>query len=467
MTTPMTPEVDKEARRREREAAREEKRKEKEAEKERRQREREVEKERRKINADMAREKKAHERAEAAAFNNANRSRVDKSAAAPEMIVRLPMTLPQATKEITEGLLGEIKSRSEMWKSPLLDNVVTWRRKVTAEYKPDLGHWVPVPERLEDEKQAMAVFRAEDLVKLILAAQDPEIKQQMGGYDLESHLRAMKRTFARHTITYLVEGLHAWKSKNRTMRNRQFAEAVRNAGGSGGAASTPAGAAAAAAALNRARQSGQPDEPAAAVAAARPSHRLGRRGQQRPPQHLDEAVVDDAMLELQMGFDDDSDDDDDGDDNDDNDGGDDRPRTRVMVHETQSSLDTARWIKIFTEQIATGRYRRLKDELYAASASFCMDSGQIATGDGGGETFVLMLQQIARVTEPVALGVAARYATLPKLVRGFRDEGPLALEACLKSRNRNGALSDRAVGPALSRRIYKVLMGTDEASTDV
>ncbi|EPE07098.1 ercc4 domain-containing protein [Ophiostoma piceae UAMH 11346] len=466
LTTPATPDADKEARRREREATREEKRKEKEAEKERRQREREVEKERRKINADMAREKKAYERAEAAAFNNANRSRVDKSAAAPEMIVRLPMTLPQATKEITEGLLGEIKSNSEMWKSPLLDNVVTWRRKVTAEYKPDLGHWVPVQERIEDEKHAMAVFRAEDLVKLILAAQDPEVKQQMSGYDLESHLRAMKRTFSRHTIIYLVEGLHAWKSKNRTIRNRQFAEAVRNAGGStttnGSTASTPAGAAALAA-LNRSRQSGQPDEPVAA--AARPSHRLGRRGQQRPPQHLDEAVVDDAMLELQMGFDDDDDDDDY--DNGDGDGGNDRPKTRIMVHETQSSLDTARWIKIFTEQIATGRYRRLKEELYAASASFCMDSGQIATGDGGSETYVLMLQQIARVTEPVALGVAARYGTLPKLVRGFRDEGPLALEACLKSRNRNGALSDRTVGQALSRRIYKVLMGTDEASTDV
>lgn len=36
-----------------------------------------------------------------------------------------------------------------------------------------------------------------------------------------------------------------------------------------------------------------------------------------------------------------------------------------------------------------------------------------------------------------------------------------------KSANRNGAVSDRKIGPAISRRLYKVFMELDPASTDV
>ena len=36
-----------------------------------------------------------------------------------------------------------------------------------------------------------------------------------------------------------------------------------------------------------------------------------------------------------------------------------------------------------------------------------------------------------------------------------------------KSANRNGALTDRRMGPAISRRLYKVFTELDAASTDV
>ena len=36
-----------------------------------------------------------------------------------------------------------------------------------------------------------------------------------------------------------------------------------------------------------------------------------------------------------------------------------------------------------------------------------------------------------------------------------------------KSANRNGALTDRKIGPAISRRLYKVFMESDAGSTDV
>ncbi|EFX06470.1 alpha-mannosyltransferase [Grosmannia clavigera kw1407] len=406
----------KEDRRKEREADQEQRRREKEAEKEKKQREKEVERERKRIAAQIAKEKKADERAAATAFNEANKARTDKSIAAPEMVIRLPSTLPQATREVLEPMLTEIKVEFEAWTSPTDSMVLTWRRKVTAEYRADLGHWVPVPLRINDEKYAVVILRGEELVKLILA-QDPEGRRRID--DLGGHVRTMRRHFPEHTILYVVEGLAAWKSKNMSIRNRQFVEAVRGAGGEGrGEAGDGSG-------------------------GSRGTKRTGRgRAVAGAAQHVDETVVEDALMALQVEHD-------------------------VLVHESGQALDTARWIRAFTEQIATGRYRQQKEQEYAAAASFCMDAGQIATGDGGAETYALMLQQIARVTEPVALGVVARFDSVPKLVRGLAAEGPLALEACLKSRNRNGALSDRTIGPALSRRIYKVFMGEDEASTEI
>ncbi|OAA57514.1 alpha-mannosyltransferase [Niveomyces insectorum RCEF 264] len=443
-----------------REAEKEARRREKEAERARRQQQKEVDKERRRIAMDMAKEKKTAERAAAAAFNDANKSRVDKAVAAPEMIVRLPATLPQATREVTETLLGAIKAESQPWTSPV-GNVVTWRRKVTAEYDAALGHWVPVAQRVVDERHALVVLRGDELVQLIVAADDDPMSADVAqtplpppppldgrGGGLDGHVRTMQQHFPGHTLLYLVEGLNAWKSKNRSIRNRQFAAAVRNAGGAAAIAGTGA--------ANTA-DGGDDAETTTAAAATRPSDRLGQRGRnnnnssndhrrtkpRNKPQAVDEARVDDALLALQVAHE------------------------GVLVHETASALDTARWIKIFTEQLATAPYRQQTEARYAAAAAFCMDRGQIASGDGAAETYALMLQQIGRVTEPVAQGIAARFPTVPKLVRGLAAEGPLALEACLRTRNRHGELSDRTVGPALSRRIYNVFMGQDERSTDV
>ncbi|CAK7274408.1 hypothetical protein SEPCBS119000_006154 [Sporothrix epigloea] len=403
--------------------------KDKEVERERRAREKEVDKERRKIASDQAKDKKAKERAETVAFNNANKSRVDKAVAAPEMIVRLPASMSEATRDVIESMLTDADISHETWSSIPLPNVVTWQRKVSNEYLPDLGHWVPVPTRIVDEAYALVILRSEDFVNLVVAGQDddPDAHHAAGGHNLTSHVAAMKNTFAGNTIVYLLEGLQAWRNKKRITRNRQFVAAVQRNG-------------------NEATSSTERQE-----GPIRPSQRLGRRGQKQAPPDIDEALVDESLLDLQMDHN--------------YDGGDNGGT--ILVHETSSALDTARWIHVFTEQIATGRYRQQKETLYAAAASFCMDSGQITTGDDPQNLYALILQQVARVTEPVALGIAARFDDIPRLVRGFEEEGPLALEAIPKSRTRNGALSDRMIGPALSRRLYKVFIGRDAANTDV
>lgn len=78
-----------------------------------------------------------------------------------------------------------------------------------------------------------------------------------------------------------------------------------------------------------------------------------------------------------------------------------------------------------------------------------------------------MLQEIVRITPAVAYGIAAEYPNVRKLVEGLEQEGPLALEECRKSANKDGASTDKRVGPAISKRVHKVFLGTDAGSWDV
>lgn len=89
------------------------------------------------------------------------------------------------------------------------------------------------------------------------------------------------------------------------------------------------------------------------------------------------------------------------------------------------------------------------------------------TGDSPSDTYIKMLQEIIRITAPVAYGIAAEYPTVQDLVRGLEKNGPLALEDIRKSATKEGALSDRRIGPALSKRVWKVFLGRDERSLDV
>ena len=60
--------------------------------------------------------------------------------------------------------------------------------------------------------------------------------------------------------------------------------------------------------------------------------------------------------------------------------------------------------------------------------SFCMDSGQVKTGDDKEDTYIKMLQEVNLVTVSMANGIAAKYPDVSKLLSGFKDHGPLALE---------------------------------------
>jgi hypothetical protein len=61
-------------------------------------------------------------------------------------------------------------------------------------------------------------------------------------------------------------------------------------------------------------------------------------------------------------------------------------------------------------------------------ASFCMETGQVKTGEDKNDTFIKMLQEIVRVTAPVAYGIAAEYPDVPSLMNGFKEHGVTALQ---------------------------------------
>ena len=99
--------------------------------------------------------------------------------------------------------------------------------------------------------------------------------------------------------------------------------------------------------------------------------------------------------------------------------------------------------------------------------TFCMDVGQVRTGDNAQDTYVRMLQEILRITAPVAYGIAATYPDVTSLVRGLDEHGPLALAGIKKTANKNGAFTDGNIGQAISKRVYKIFRADDPRCMDV
>ncbi|KAE8453412.1 hypothetical protein EG329_010273 [Mollisiaceae sp. DMI_Dod_QoI] len=164
-----------------------------------------------------------------------------------------------------------------------------------------------------------------------------------------------------------------------------------------------------------------------------------QRRKKKDAEYVDEDLVEDALLNLQVVHD-------------------------TLIHHTNAPNETAEWVVNFTEQISL---RPEKLQNLSLDTTFCMESGQVKTGENPTDTYVKMLQEMTRITQPVAWGIVAEYPTVQKLVKGLEENGPSALAECRKSANGNGSFTDQKVGKAISRRVYKVFTDRDPASTDI
>ncbi|KAG5982315.1 hypothetical protein E4U55_002063 [Claviceps digitariae] len=226
---------------------------------------------------------------------------------------------------------------------------------------------------------------------------------------LHKRIADIKRQHGRKKLVLLLQGMTAWMRKNRSNRNRKFTSGVRAAG----------------------------DETAAAASSSSSTTSKARAA----ADYISEDIIEDAMLSLHV-------------------------EHGILLHHTAAPVETAKWVVNFTQHISTIPYKKQKDQATSV-AGFCMESGQVRTGDGVQDTYVRMLQEIVRITAPIAYGVAAEFSSVTKLVQGLQDGGPEVLAAVRKTTNKDGAMSDRTVGQAVSRRVHKVFTGTDEDSTDV
>lgn len=101
------------------------------------------------------------------------------------------------------------------------------------------------------------------------------------------------------------------------------------------------------------------------------------------------------------------------------------------------------------------------------TSNFCIESGQINSGKDAKDTYIQMLQQLRLVTPSVAWGIESKYPNVQALIRGLEEKGPMALEQCRKSANKNGAFADAKIGQAISRRVHSVFLSTDPWSSEI
>ncbi|EWC48136.1 hypothetical protein DRE_02715 [Drechslerella stenobrocha 248] len=128
-----------------------------------------------------------------------------------------------------------------------------------------------------------------------------------------------------------------------------------------------------------------------------------------------------------------------------------------LVCQTVAYMDTAEAISSYTQHISQIPYKLAKATLNK-STNFCMDAGQIPSGKSVDDTFNKMLQCVHMSTQGVANAIQCEYPTVQQLFRAFIDHGEDVLKDIKVSRNGGG----RALGPAMSRKIARVLTGTDE-----
>ncbi|KAJ5457859.1 hypothetical protein N7475_009247 [Penicillium sp. IBT 31633x] len=369
-----------------------------------RERDRQAEKERKL----KLKEEKAKEKQRAADIASVNKLKVNKRDSTAEMIVDMATSL-EGSSVGTQTI--EFMKRLEVQQTfftSTIPNVVKWRRKMNATYNKTLRYWEPCPFFVQNENHVLCLVPAQDFIKMVSMAPDAEERET-----LEIHVLRVKSAYPDCKPIYLIEGLTALMRKNTNARNRAFQAEV----------------------LRQIAETTAPEEPTTGRGQAR---KCKKKADEKPL--IDDQTVEDALLELQVTH-------------------------SCLVHHTTTPADSAEWIKTFTEHISTVPYRRERQE--AHNAAFCMDTGQVKTGVDKQDTFIKMIQEVNRVTAPMAYGIANQYPCVMDLTRGMRMHGAMMLEDIKKSANKNGSLTNARIGPAASKRLYKVFTGLDPSSTDI
>jgi crossover junction endonuclease EME1 len=328
----------------------------------------EIERELEKKRKQKLKEEEAKEKQLAADISEVNKAKVDKKNSTPEMIVDMASSMEETSVgNQTVEFMKRLGVDHNFVPGPI-SNVVKWRRKMNARYNEAAGHWEPCAFHIQEEKHVLCLVPAQDFVDMVIPAPDGEERES-----LELHVLRLRSAYPDCTVIYLIEGLTAWMRKNRNSRNRAYqAEVLRQYEHTSTEGST----------TSRPR-----------------SRKTKNKPETTPP--VDDDTIEDALLALQVTH-------------------------SCLIHHSNAPAESAEWIKNFTEHISTIPYRR--ERMEGNDAAFCMDVGQVKSGEDKLDTFVKMLQEVNRVTASMAYGIAAQYPCVTDLVRGMRMHGPTMLE---------------------------------------
>ncbi|EXJ75237.1 uncharacterized protein A1O5_01933 [Cladophialophora psammophila CBS 110553] len=396
----------------------------------------EAEKEKRKLE----REQKAKEKQKAVDLAEVNKSRTNKKDATTEMILDMSSFLKDTSvgNQIEERMKNvqvdvnyideEVNLAGEGAEPERYGSIITWRRKVKSTYNDEDDLWEPTSRCcIVHENHVLLHLPAEDFVAVAATSRSGSVacvvrEEEEMKANLDAHVSSIRRRFGGCVPIYLIEGLRSWLKKNENAKNRAYTAAVR-------------------------AQILHTDGESSANVEHVTSQTRSRKRKKPATDSLDLSVVtsdivDDLLLHLQLAH---------------------QP---ILIHHTSTPSDSASQACALTQHLSTRPYRLAQLEYNLKSASFCMDSGQVRTGDDCKDTYVKMLQEVQRVTPSMAYGIAEEYKTVRKLVKGFDKHGNLLLEDVRKTVNKDGGWSDKRLGPQISKRLYKVFMGRDPSSTD-
>jgi crossover junction endonuclease EME1 len=364
-----------------------------------------------------------------------NKLRTNKKVATPEMILEMPISLQHKSlgnqlESLMEHVQVEVNYIDEVFdligdetEHQQYGNIITWRRKVNSTYNDDEDQWEPNSgSRVVKENHILIHLPASDFAALAAVTRttsststlrtEAEMKA-----NLDAHVISMRRRFGECVPIYLLEGLREWLKKNLNTQNRAYATAVR-------------------------AQMQQEEHNIAPNPSQAGSRRRKKQSETLDLSHVTSEVIENLLLHLQLAH---------------------QP---ILIHHTPTASDSAAQISELTQQLSTRPYRHAQLDYNLKSASFCMDRGQVKTGDNAEDTFAKMLQEVNRITPSMALGIVKEYGTIRRLVKGFDKHGNLLLEDVRKAVNKDGGWSDKRLGPQASKRLFKVFMGRDPSATD-
>lgn len=310
---------------------------------------------------------KAKQKQLEADISEVNKLKVDKKDSTPEMIIDMASSFEGvAVGNQTIEFMKRL-GVDHNFITGSIPNLVKWRRKMNARFNEDAGHWEPCSFHVKNENHVLCLVPAQEFVDMVIPSPDGEDRES-----LELHVLKIKSAYPDCNIIYLIEGLTSWMRKNRNSRNRAYqAEVLRQY------------------------------EPTSTETSSAPSRGRKKKNKPETTPPVDDDTIEDALLGLQVTH-------------------------ACLIHHTNTPSESAEWIKNFTEHISTIPYRRQRSD--GNDAAFCMDVGQVKTGEDKQDTFIKMLQEVNRVTAPMAYGIAAQYPSVTDLIRSMRRHGPTMLE---------------------------------------